>query len=112
MKYILKYRANTFLPPDVADILETAKADLLALSREPDKATIFFDAMRKELINWFSYHAEIETEPEPEKKYEKKTGCEYLGCPYWNGYYCCDNNPKYDAICQFNDYWKNQGNKP
>jgi hypothetical protein len=58
MKYILKYRANTFLPPDVADILETAKTDLLTLSREPDKAVVFFDAMCKDLINWFSYHAE------------------------------------------------------
>jgi hypothetical protein len=58
MKYILKYQSNTFLPPDVADILETAKTDLLTLSREPDKTFILFDVVRQELTNWFADNAE------------------------------------------------------
>jgi hypothetical protein len=66
MKYVLKYRANTFLPPDVADILETAKTGLLTLSREPDKAVIFFDAMRRELVCWFAGNAEEITGRGPE----------------------------------------------
>jgi hypothetical protein len=105
MRYILKYRSNTFLPPDVVDILETAKSDLLKLSREPDKAFILFDAMRGELISWFADNAEAE------KESGHRTGCETIGCPYWNGHFCRDDDPKYDAICRFNDYWKNQGSE-
>ena len=100
MKIIVKYRSDTLLPVDISDALEETKTELLELSREPDKAEVLFGNMRKELINWFSFHAEIEQE------YEKKTGCEMIGCPYWNGYFCCDRDPKYDAVCRFNDYWK------
>ena len=56
MTYIIQYRSNTIMPPDVTDILETAKSSLIELSREPDKATVLFDVMRKELINWLALH--------------------------------------------------------
>jgi hypothetical protein len=105
MKVTIKYRSDTLLPTEITDALEKGKERLLDLSREPDKSLILFDVMRKELLNWFSDNADIENE------YHKKSGCETIGCSYWNGYFCCDSEPKYDGVCRFNDYyWKNQDN--
>jgi hypothetical protein len=104
MKVTIKYHSDTFFPADITDALEKGKERLLKLSREPDKALILFDAMRHDLLYWFSANADIETE------YVKKSECEILGCQYWNGFFCCDRDPKYDYVCRFNDYWKNKDN--
>jgi hypothetical protein len=101
MKITINYRSDTLLPAGITDILEKTKERLLKLSAEPDKTIILFDVMRKELINWIDSHAEIV------KEHGKKTGCEMIGCPYWNGYFCCDRDPKYDAVCRYNDCRKN-----
>jgi hypothetical protein len=100
MKVTIKYRSDTVFPDDITNALEKTKNALLDLSREPDKAMILFDAMRKELINWFSDNADIE------KEYHKKSGCEITGCQYWNGVFCCDNEPKYGKVCR----WGKQDN--
>ena len=60
MKINVSYLSNTLLPACITDILEETKNSILELCREPDKVEILFGAMRKNLVNWIAYHAEIE----------------------------------------------------
>ena len=40
-----------------------------------------------------------------------RSGCEMMGCSYWNGERCTDENPLYSKICRNNDYWQTEEGK-
>jgi len=52
MKFVIEYESETMLPKAIDKILKQHQEMIKEDCREPDKMTIYFSCLRKDILNW------------------------------------------------------------